>query len=642
MAIVPLQLARVSQYLRTNIAQGTLSRTQQSLLEVQNELSTGKRLTVPSDDPGDATLAQQLRKTLESRIAYADNLRYASSHLSEVDSTMSSLTDLLRQAQTIASANVGSDVTADQRKAAAAVVENLYNQAMSLGNRQVSGTYLFAGDKGNVAPFAPEFGGMRFVGSEQTLSNTFDESMILPFMVDGNEVFGALSTRVRGAVDLAPDITTGTRLADLSGATNEGIRLGSIFLSNGVNSSTIDLSNAATVGDVIDAINAAAVGGITASIAPDGNSFLVSAGVADDITITEIGGGTTATDLGIVTTTPGGAGTPVNGLNLNARVTPLTRLADLNGGAGIDVANGLVITNGPKSATVTFTGATTVEDLLNKINTSGTGVLARINDAGTGIDLLNPIQGLPLTIGENGGTTAADLGIRSFDASAKLADLNNGRGVRTVATGDDLSITRRDGTTFAVDLTSATTVQDVIDAINTADAGGGVTASFAAVGNGIVLTDSTGGAGTLAINAANFSAAIDDLGLRVTASGNTLTGTDVHPVEAQGLFANLGRLRDALLSSNQSAITTAAEGLSEDLDRVVPVRGEVAARVKDFETRQDRLDDQNVATRALLSSLEDTDYNEAITRFTALQTALQAQLMTTSRTLSMSLLDFLQ
>jgi flagellar hook-associated protein 3 FlgL len=641
MAIVPLQLARVSQNLRTNLAQGTLSRTQQSLLEVQNELSTGKRLTVPSDNPGDATLAQQLRKTLESRLAYSDNLRYAGSHLSEVDSTMASLSDLLRQAQTIASANVGSDVTADQRKAAAAVVENLYNQALSFANRQVQGTYLFAGDKGNVAPFLPESGGMRFVGSERTLSNTFDESMILPFMVDGNGVFGALSTRVRGAVDLAPGITTATRLADLNGTTSEGIRLGSILVSNGSTSATIDLSSAATVGDVIDAINNAAVGGITASIAPDGNSILLSAGGTDDITVTEIGGATTATDLGILTTTPAGAGVSVNGFDLDARVTPLTRLSDLRGGAGIDLTNGLVIKNGPKSATVTFSGATTVEDLLNTINSAGVGVLARINDAGTGIDVLNPIQGLPLSIAENGGTTAADLGIRSFDATAKLAELNNGRGVRTTS-GADLAITRRDGTTFTVDLDGLTTIQDVIDAVNTADAGGGVTASFASVGNGIVLTDSTGGIGTFAIAAANFSLAIEDLGLRVDATGNTLAGKDVHPVEAKGIFANLGRLRDALLSSHQNDITAAAEGLNEDLDRVVRIRGEVAARVKDFETRQERLDDQNIATKALLSNLEDTDYNEAITRFTSLQTALQAQLMTTSRTLSMSLLDFLQ
>ena len=48
------------------------------------------------------------------------------------------------------------------------------------------------------------------------------------------------------------------------------------------------------------------------------------------------------------------------------------------------------------------------------------------------------------------------------------------------------------------------------------------------------------------------------------------------------------------------------------------------------------------STQALLSQLEDADYNEAITRFQSLQTALQANLQTTGRLLSQTLLDFLQ
>ena len=42
-----------------------------------------------------------------------------------------------------------------------------------------------------------------------------------------------------------------------------------------------------------------------------------------------------------------------------------------------------------------------------------------------------------------------------------------------------------------------------------------------------------------------------------------------------------------------------------------------------------------------IKSNEDTDYNEAITKFTTLQTALQANLQTAGRTLNLSLLDFL-
>src|SRR5262245_7553422 len=145
MAIIPLQLARVSNTLRTSVATGSLARTQSRLLDVENQLSTGRRINSPSDDPGAAAIAQQLRKTLESRKSYNANLQEAQTQLSQVDSTLGELTDLLQEAQTIASANVGSDVTPDARKSAAELVQALYNQAVSIGNKQLNGVYLFGG-----------------------------------------------------------------------------------------------------------------------------------------------------------------------------------------------------------------------------------------------------------------------------------------------------------------------------------------------------------------------------------------------------------------------------------------------------------------------------------------------------------------
>src|SRR5947207_4066543 len=114
MAILPIQLARVSNLLRTGVASQNIASTQQQLLEVQNELSTGKKINTPSDDPGQAAIVQQLQKTLESRKAYADNLKQAADHLGEVDSTLGDLSDLLKQAQQIASAHGGADVTPRQ------------------------------------------------------------------------------------------------------------------------------------------------------------------------------------------------------------------------------------------------------------------------------------------------------------------------------------------------------------------------------------------------------------------------------------------------------------------------------------------------------------------------------------------------
>jgi flagellar hook-associated protein 3 FlgL len=302
----------------------------------------------------------------------------------------------------------------------------------------------------------------------------------------------------------------------------------------------------------------------------------------------------------------------------------------------------MTITNGADSATISLTSAMTVEDLLNAINGSGTAARAEINATGTGINLLNPTQGTLLGVAEAGGSTASQLGLRSFGSASPLTELNAGRGVRTVD-GADFRVADSSGAAFDVDVTGLTTVQDVIDAINTAAtaAGAGVTASFATTGNGIVLTDTAGGAGTLALTPQNFSDAPADLGITAAAAGNVITGTDVNPVKAVGIFANLSKLRASLTGNDQRGITEAAEGLAADTLRVTRVRGETGARVQELEDRQDRLADQNVTTKALLSTLEETDYTEAITRFQTLQTALQAGMQTTARVLNLSLMDFI-
>lgn len=640
MAILPANLSRVSNTLRTSTVTSAITRTQQQMLQVQNELTTGKRLTSPSSDPGDAAIAQQLRKTLEHRAMYANNLKAASSQLSEVDSTLDDLTGLVQQAKDIASANVGSDVTPDARKSAAAVVDSLYNQALSLANKQLDGVYLFGGDRSTQAPFVSSAGGVQFVGSDRLLQNRVDEHFLSTFMVDGGAVFGAESTQVQGTADLTPTITASTRLADIHGTNGNGVQQTGLLLANGTVRVPVDLSTADTIGDVIDLINAAAVGGITASLGSDGHSLVITPGPTETLAVEDHNGGTIASDLGILQVVPLGAGVPKAGSNVIAKVSPLTRLTALNDGAGIDTSSGFLISNGGLSATVDLSGAVTVEDLLNRINASKTGVRAEINATANGINLINATQGTDLRVSEIGGTTASDLGIRSFTPSSSLASLNGGKGVRTV-TGNDFTITRSNGTQFGVDISSAVTIQDVIDAINTADGGAGLTASFATTGNGIVLTDTAGGPGQPALSPANFSNAAADLGLLNAPTGAQIVASDVSPVRSEGLFANLAKLRNALNANDPSQITAAAEGLETDHERIIVTRGTTGAKIQEIESRESRVEDQNLATKSLLSELEETNYTDAIARYQTLQTMLQASLQTGAAQLNLSLLDFI-
>jgi flagellar hook-associated protein 3 FlgL len=131
------------------------------------------------------------------------------------------------------------------------------------------------------------------------------------------------------------------------------------------------------------------------------------------------------------------------------------------------------------------------------------GLSAAINDEQTGINVRSVLSGADFTIGENGGTTATQLGIRSYTGATQLADFNRGVGVVTndVEAGafetitTDLSITARDGTTITVDLDSATSLTQVAQLINGAPGNHigttAVTASVTPDGLGIRLEDAS-------------------------------------------------------------------------------------------------------------------------------------------------------
>jgi flagellin-like hook-associated protein FlgL len=56
-------------------------------------------------------------------------------------------------------------------------------------------------------------------------------------------------------------------------------------------------------------------------------------------------------------------------------------------------------------------------------------MLATINQAGTGIQVQSRLSGCDFSIGENGGATATQLGLRTLSADTPLSDLNYGQGV---------------------------------------------------------------------------------------------------------------------------------------------------------------------------------------------------------------------
>ncbi len=640
MTILPIATARVSTIQRAGLASASINSTEAQLNTVAQELSSGLAVTQPSDNPAAAVTIQTLTQQVSEDAQYTTNITAAQDQLNSTDSTLGSLSTLLTQASSTAAANVSTTTDPAEREAAAETIDSIYNQVSATATLKYGGRYVFGTDDAQNAPYVATTTGLQYNASSTTLASQTAAGETLSYQVSGQSVFGGLSASISAGTNLNPALQATDRITDLAGARNNGVTLGTINVSNGTTTKAVDLTGADTVQDVVDDINAAAVPGVTASVAATGINLAATGGA--NITVTDPAGGTAAADLGLAHATASGAGVSVTGISPVAKVTGETPLADLRGGLGID-PTGFTISNGSTSTTIGLAGLTTVQQLVNTVNTSGLGVRATIRADGTGIDLSNATQGADVTVSEAGGTTAAELGFNTFKPTTTLASLNKGDGVQT-PTGTQFTISTADGSTIDVGLTgitSASTVQDAINQINAA-AGTKVTASLATTGNGIVLTDHTTGTGTLAVAGVNAATTAKDLGLTTgTVAGNKLTGTDVNPVATPGLLTDLNDLRVALRTNDTDGIEKAAGQLDADSENVATAQAVVGARVQELNSRQTTLATQSTTTQTLLSSVQDVDYTTTVTQYQLLQTSLQASLETTARTLSLSLVDYL-
>jgi len=656
MSSIPSNLARIPNSLASKIVLQALQRTQSRILQTQIQLATGRRVNYASDDPLATSIVSVLDDVVERRDQWLRNLSHADAVLNNVDAALADATDLLIEAKGIASSQIGVGSDTETRRNQAAVVDSLLIELFATANRDYQQVHFFGGRATAEPPMSQLLNGYRYTGQGDGLAN--DLGMLNPINItlSGEDAFGALSARVTGNFDLDPTLTVDTRLVDLNGARGLGVTLGELNVDVGGTLSTLDLSTAHTVGDVaamlqteIQLTDPTA----TVAISAGGDAFEISGNLVP-ITITDLTGATTAADLGL--DIPGfGVGPATAGNDIDARVTDQTLVTSL---PGLTQPLGTIrLSNGGQVRDLDLSTVTTVRELRNAVESLNLGIRVEIADTGDRLNFINELSGGDMSVAEvAGGLTATELGVRTFATWTRLDDLNDGRGIQIrsgsvdpitglpdPAADIDFRIDLKDGSALDVDLAGAQTIGDVLDAITAAAtvASLPVTATLAADGNGITITDATVGTGDTSVTAQNGSFAAEDLGMVGSTGGATLTSEDRATVAVESVFTHLLRLRDALLTDDERGITLAAEKFDRDISGLAEARANVGVRSRRVATAVLREEDLRIQDMALRSQVQDLDYTEASLRFAMLQQQLQAGLITAQQVTSLSLLDFL-
>jgi flagellin-like hook-associated protein FlgL len=313
--------------------------------------------------------------------------------MNTVEQSLGSISSLLISARELATALADGTYDETARGGAAVEARTLLEQMLQAGNMQSEGRYLFSGHLTRNQAFLSTPSGVVFQGDRGVIySQVETSSQVATNLIGSDVLLGNIRTLGEG-FDLNRGVTNGLLLTDLHQGTGVSLGMGMIrFVDNNLATSVaVDISGAASIGDVISAVNAQLIAGgmngVTAQISPDGQSLRL---VAQD-----------------------------NGL-----ISAATRLSDINGGAAVDLVPGTFHLNtddGSIDVEIDLSGATTIGAAISAFNTQMAAagvnnVTLAVNAAQTGLRIVDANAGpLGLKIEDTvGGSTAHDLGLLGY------------------------------------------------------------------------------------------------------------------------------------------------------------------------------------------------------------------------------------
>src|SRR5579859_5599543 len=132
----------------------TMINQQTALAATQNEVSTGNRINVASDDPAGAGQVVSLNHVIAANTQYSSTIDTATTRLNTEASTLTSVNSVLDTARTLALQAVNGTLSDSDRKSIASQLSQIHDQLVQLANTTDSnGNALFAGTSTTKTPF---------------------------------------------------------------------------------------------------------------------------------------------------------------------------------------------------------------------------------------------------------------------------------------------------------------------------------------------------------------------------------------------------------------------------------------------------------------------------------------------------------
>jgi len=376
------------------------------LTKLQVQAGSLKRFQVPSDDPVSVMKVMGLKTLLKQNENFISNAVNARMYTDTIDSTLRSVKQLLDSAKSIALEQRSDTSSEETRRVAGIEVSGIISDIRDLLNIKFNGKYIFSGHRTQIEPFQEVNGRIQYQGDSGVVKFRVGPNRAIEVTVPGSRFLNMGQMYRVDSLKLEPDITGETPLSDLN--MGNGVDAGRFQITDASgNTVVIDVSLAATIQDLVDAINNSSLDVID-GMSPSGDSLVLMSTVPGEITVQDLDGGSAAADLGIEGSSSGGV---LSGQSLNPILSESTSIFNIDALSGVILFGFDVNMNG-EVYHVDFMNPSyvqTVKDICERIMESVPGLHADVNETGDGIVLSSEI---PFSVANSGSyTTATDLGL---------------------------------------------------------------------------------------------------------------------------------------------------------------------------------------------------------------------------------------
>lgn len=164
---------------------------QSNVQKTQQQISSGRRVLTPADDPVAATKILQLRQDLAQRVQYEKNMNAADNRLKLEDATLKSINQYVIKIRQLTIKAGDASYTQKDRRAIAMELTQIQKALADLFNtRDANDEYIFAGFKGTEPPYVQNRSGRyEFKGDEGQRFLTINTSTTVATGDSGKNIF---------------------------------------------------------------------------------------------------------------------------------------------------------------------------------------------------------------------------------------------------------------------------------------------------------------------------------------------------------------------------------------------------------------------------------------------------------------------